>query len=180
MQSGEIVQRAIDYIEDHLTESLTLEEIAGVAAMSAPNLYRLFHSLTGHPIKEYIRKRRINEAANCLRDSDLPTIDIGYRCGFESYPTFIKTFKRLTGQTPGQYRRSEVVYSFERMNLKEHVSYLEERALSERFPEVRVIRLNPQQGIGHLFVSEYEEGIETARSIIFANGCHHTVSISMG
>ena len=66
------------------------------------------------------------------------------------------------------------------MNLKEHVSYLEERALSERFPEVRVIRLNPQQGIGHLFVSEYEEGIETARSIIFANGCHHTVSISMG
>ena len=79
MQSGEIVQRAIDYIEDHLTESLTLEEIAGVAAMSSPNLYRLFHSLTGHPIKEYIRKRRINEAANCLRDSDLPTIDIGYR-----------------------------------------------------------------------------------------------------
>lgn len=162
MQSGEIVQRAIDYIEDHLTESLTLEGIAGVAAMSLPNLYRLFHSLTGHPIKEYIRKRRINEAANCLRDSDLPTIDIGYRCGFESYPTFIKTFKRLTGQTPGQYRRSQVVYSFERMNLKEHVSYLEERALSERFPEVRVIRLNPQQGIGHLFVSEYEEGIETA------------------
>ncbi|MEC0259008.1 helix-turn-helix domain-containing protein [Paenibacillus lautus] len=162
MQSSEIVQRAIDYIEHRLTESLTLEEIAGVAAMSLPNLYRLFHSLTGHPIKEYIRKRRINEAAICLRDTDLPTIDIGYRCGFESYPTFIKTFKRLTGLTPGQYRRSQLVYSFERMNLNEHVCYLEERQLSERFPEVRVIRLNPQQGIGHLFVSEFENGIETA------------------
>ncbi|GIO96975.1 hypothetical protein J14TS5_20610 [Paenibacillus lautus] len=161
MQSGEIVQRAIDYIEDHLTESLTLEEIAGVAAMSLPNLYRLFHSLTGHPIKEYIRKRRINGAAICLRDTDLPTIDIGYRCGFESYQAFIKTFKRLTGLTPGQYRRSQLVYSFERMNLNEHVCYLEERDLSERFPEVRVIRLNPQQGIGYLFVSEFESGIET-------------------
>jgi AraC family transcriptional regulator len=162
MQSSEIVQRAIDYIEHRLTESLTLEEIAGVAAMSLPNLYRLFHSLTGHPIKEYIRKRRINEAAICLRDTELPTIDIGYRCGFESYPTFIKTFKRLTGLTPGQYRRSQLVYSFERMNLNEHVCYLEERQLSERFPEVRVIRLNPQKGIGHLFVSEFENGIETA------------------
>lgn len=162
MQSSEIVQRAIDYIEQRLTESLTLEEIAGVAAMSLPNLYRLFHSLTGHPIKEYIRKRRINEAAICLRDTDLPTIDIGYRCGFESYPAFIKTFKRLTGLTPGQYRRSQLVYSFERLNLNEHVCYLEERQLSERFPEVRVIRLNPQKGIGHLFVSEFENGIETA------------------
>lgn len=71
MQTGEIVQRAIDFVEDHLTEPLALEEIAGVAAMSLPNLYRLFHSITGHPVKEYIRKRRISEAASCLRNTDL-------------------------------------------------------------------------------------------------------------
>ena len=90
MQSGEIVQRAIDYIEDHLTESLTLEEIAGVAAMSLPNLYRLFHSLTGHPIKEYIRKRRINEAANFLRIATCRPSISGTAAGLSRIPHSLK------------------------------------------------------------------------------------------
>lgn len=162
MRTDEIVQRAIDYVEDHLAESLSLEEIAGVAAMSVPNLYRLFHSMTGHPIKEYVRKRRISEAAACLRETSLPVIDIGFRFGFDSYPAFMKTFKRLTGLTPGLYRESQWVYSFERMNLKAQLIYPEEREISERFPEVRVIRVDPQKGIGYLHASEQENGIEMA------------------
>ena len=148
MQTGEIVQRAIDFIEDHLTEPLALEEIAGVAAMSLPNLYRLFHSITGHPVKEYIRKRRISEAASCLRNTDLPTFDIGYRCGFESYRAFMKSFKRCTGLTPGAYRKSRLVYSFERMILNEQTTFMGERDASVRFPEVRVTRLLPGKGSG--------------------------------
>lgn len=162
MQTGEIVQRAIDFVEDHLAEPLALEEIAGVAAMSLPNLYRLFHSITGHPVKEYIRKRRISEAASCLRNTDLPTLDIGYRCGFESYPAFMKSFKRCTGLTPGAYRKSRLVYSFERMILNERTTFMGERDASERFPEVRVTRLLPGKGIGCLFAAEHEKGIEAA------------------
>jgi AraC family transcriptional regulator len=137
------VHRAIAYIEDHLFESLESERIAEAAAMSLPNLYRLFYAGTGHAIKDYIRKRRASEAARRLRLSNLPVLDIALDCGFESYQTFTKAFKKLTGLTPGLYRRSELIYSFERIEVAERVSYLEDRELSDRFPDVRVYRIGP-------------------------------------
>lgn len=160
MHTVEIVQRAIDYIEEHLDESLALERIAEAAAMSVPNLYRIFYAMTGHPIKEYIRKRRISEAACLLRQTDLSTIDIGFNCGFDTYQAFIKSFKRNTGLTPGLYRRVDLIYSFERISLNERVTYLEEREVSERFPSVKVIRLAPQKGIGYLHTAASEDGLE--------------------
>lgn len=162
MHTAEIVQRAIDYIEGHLEESIALEQIAEAAAMSVPNLYRMFYAMTGHPIKEYLRKRRISEAACLLRHTDLPTIDIGFRCGFDTYQAFIKSFKRNTGLTPGMYRRAELIYSFERLSLNERVTYLEEREVTEHFPSVKVIRLASQKGIGYLYAAESEDGLEEA------------------
>ncbi|WP_152393036.1 helix-turn-helix domain-containing protein [Paenibacillus guangzhouensis] len=167
METAGIVQRAIDYIEEHLYEPLSLESIAGSAMMSVPNLYRLFYAMTGHPIKEYVRKRRISEAANLLRYTDHTTIDIGMGCGFQTYQTFINTFKRSTGLTPGQYRQAEFIFSFEQINLHERVTYLEERDVFDRFPEVKVIRLAPQRGIGFLYAAEREEGIEEEALIRF-------------
>jgi len=160
MLTTEIVQRGIDYIEDHLQESLALDEIAEAASMSLPNLYRMFYAMTGHPIKEYIRKRRTSEAAIALRHTFLPMIEIGFNFGFETYQTFIKTFKRNTGLTPGQYRQSDLIYSFERIDLYERVQYLEEREISERYPGIQVIRLAPLKGIGYLHTAEREIGLE--------------------
>jgi AraC-like DNA-binding protein/DNA gyrase inhibitor GyrI len=139
------VQRAIDYIEEHLYEPLELERIAGAAAMSLPNLYRLFYALTGHPIKDYIRKRRTSEAARQLRRSNMPVLDTALDCGFDTYQAFTRTFKKLTGLTPGMYRRSELIYSFERITVGERTDYLEDRELSDRFPDVRVYRIGPQR-----------------------------------
>ncbi len=139
------VQRAIAYIEAHLFDPLDSERIAEAAAMSLPNLYRLFYAGTGHPIKDYIRKRRTSEAARRLRLTSLPVLEIALDCGFESYQTFTKAFKKLTGITPGMYRKSELIYSFERIDVAERVSYLEDRELSDRFPDVRVYRIGPLQ-----------------------------------
>ncbi|WP_254634539.1 helix-turn-helix domain-containing protein [Paenibacillus sp. GbtcB18] len=116
--------------------------------------------MTSHPIKEYIRKRRTSEAACLLRQTNLPSIEIGFRCGFDTYQTYIKTFKRNTGLTPRLYRKTEVIYSFERIRLHERFSYLEEREISERFPDVKVISLSPQEGIGYLHVADRDEGLE--------------------
>lgn len=162
MQTAELVQRAIDYMEERLDEPLTLERIAEASAMSVPHLYRMFYAMTGHPIKEYIRKRRTNEAGCLLRQTNMPVIDVGFQCGFDSYQTFLKTFKRTTGLTPGMYRQSEIIYSFERIRLNERVAYWEEREVSERYPDVSVIRLQAEQGIGYLHWAEQEEGIEEA------------------
>ncbi|MDF2646047.1 MAG: transcriptional regulator, AraC family [Paenibacillus sp.] len=160
MHTIEIVQRAIDFIEEHLDEPLELEQIATAASMSVPNLYRMFYTMAGHPVKEYIRKRRTSEAAFLLRSTDLPAIDIGFRCGFDSYQTFIKTFKRNTGLTPGLYRQTKLIFSFERIGLNECVTYMEEREVSERYPGVKVIQLAPLKGIGYLHTADRENGLE--------------------
>ncbi len=160
MRTAELIEQAIDYIEEHLREPIELERIAEASMMSVPNLYRMFYAMTGHPVKEYIRKRRTSEAAFLLRQSELPANEIGYRLGFDAYQTFNKAFKRYTGLTPASYRGSEFIFSFERIRLLEQVSYLEEREVSERYSDVRVVRLSPQRGIGYLHVEESEEGIE--------------------
>jgi len=160
MRTAELIEQAIDYIEEHLHESIELERIAEASMMSVPNLYRMFYAMTGHPVKEYIRKRRTSEAAFLLRQSELPANEIGYRLGFDTYQTFNKAFKRYTGLTPMSYRGSEFIFSFERISLQEQVSYLEEREVSELYSDVRVIRLAPQIGIGYLHAAESEEGIE--------------------
>ncbi|TCZ78133.1 AraC family transcriptional regulator [Paenibacillus albiflavus] len=167
MGTVETVQSAIDYVEEHLAEELPLEEISKAAAMSVPNLYRLFYAMTGHPIKEYIRKRRTSEAACLLRQTNLPSKEIGFRCGFDTYQTFTKTFKRNTGLTPGLYRKAEVIYSFEKILLHERFSYSEDREIFERYPDVKVISLSPQKGIGYLHVADREEGLEEEAYIRF-------------
>lgn len=167
MHTDELVQRAIDYIEEHLVESLELERIAEIAAMSVPNLYRMFYAMTGHPVKEYIRKRRMSEAACLLRSTDLPANEIGFRCGFDTYQTFIQTFKRNTGLTPGLYRQASFIYSFERISLNERVSYLEDREVSERYPGVKVMRLAPLRGIGFLHAADTEDGLEDEALVRF-------------
>ncbi len=160
MHAAEIVQRAIDYMEEHLHDSLSLEEIGEAAAVSVPNLYRLFYAMTGHPVKEYIRKRRTSTAAGLLRLTGDPTIDIGFRCGFDSYRTFVKTFKRYAGMTPGMYRKADHIFSFERLKLNERETYWEEREIAERYPDVKVIRLQPCRGIGYLHTAACEDGLE--------------------
>ncbi|MDO7906258.1 AraC family transcriptional regulator [Paenibacillus sp. JX-17] len=162
MHTEESIQRAIEHIEQHLNDPpfLSLEEISGAAAMSVPNLYRQFYALTGHPVKEYIRKRRTSEAASLLRQTSLSSKEIGYRSGFDTYQTFTKTFKKYTGLTPGMYRKAEIIYSFECIRLQERYDYLENRHVTERFPDVKVIHLPVQHGVGYFHISECEEGIE--------------------
>lgn len=160
MDTLTIVQRGIDYIEDRLCERIELQQVAAAAAMSVPNLYRLFYALTGHPIKEYIRKRRISEAALLLRYSPRAVVDIGFDCGFDSYQAFAKSFKKLTGLTPGEYRKSDFFYSFERIALPEQVDYQEDRQLSALFPEVRVLRLHPAEALAYDYYAEHSHQLE--------------------
>jgi len=161
------VQRAIDWMEEHLYDRLELEDIAAAAYMSVPSMYRAFYALTGHPLKEYVRKRRTSQAAVLLRQTDMPVVDIAFACGFDSYQTFTKSFKKLTGLTPGTYRQSALYYSFERVNLLENVSYVEDKALTEQYPDVKVIRLGPMDMIAYRHVSATAEGLEEEAFRVF-------------
>ena len=72
MQKRAYIHAMLSYIEDHLSEDLKPESIAGGHFISVSQLYRDFYAFTGHSVKEYIRKRRISNACEKIKCSELP------------------------------------------------------------------------------------------------------------
>ncbi|WP_314587878.1 AraC family transcriptional regulator [Paenibacillus terrigena] len=168
MSYTESVQRAIDYIEEHLDEELDLSSIAEEAYISIAQLYRVFYALTGHPVKDYIRKRRMSVAANHLRNSKRTVEELAWDSGFESYHSFAKVFKKIVGLTPAAYRNAEIFFSFESIRLCEQIAYKEDKEQTELFPDVKVIRYMPAKMYAYLHISQNEEGMENeAFRIVF-------------
>ena len=84
MKQDEIINQAIDYIEARLFETIYSDDVAKHIGMSETAFGEAFKSLTGYTATEYIRNRRLFEAAILLVQTDEKIIDIGLRCGFES------------------------------------------------------------------------------------------------
>ena len=140
MNYYERVQQAIDYIEDHLRDYIELHHVAGEAYMSLSSLYRLFFSMTGYRVKEYIRARRISEAAQALIGTDRRILDIALDYTFESHESFTRAFKQLTGQTPLACRRQRAAFRIERMNVMEMHFEQQDPKLAAQYPEIKVLK----------------------------------------
>ncbi|SFJ41284.1 AraC-type DNA-binding protein [Paenibacillus sp. UNC496MF] len=160
MSPADAVQRAIDYIEAHLDEELDLSRLAEEAYASVAGLYRLFYALTGHPVKDYVRKRRISVAAERLRFGKPSAEELARESGFETYPAFAKAFKKIVGLTPSAYRTAGLHFSFEPVRLRERFAYAEDGERSDRFPGVKVIRFAPDAMHGFLHDADREAGLE--------------------
>lgn len=99
------LQRAIDYVEAHLSEPFSLDDVAAAAGLSRYHLHRLFAAGLAETLKGYIRKRRLTEAAERLRGSDMRIIELAFDSGFASQEAFTRAFQAQFGVTPGRYRR---------------------------------------------------------------------------
>jgi AraC-like DNA-binding protein len=100
------VQRMQDYIEEHLTESITLYMLAKVAGYSPWHSARIFKELTGKTPFEYIRILRLSRAAVKLRDQDIRIIDVAFDFVFDSHEGFTRAFSRQFGMTPRYYSKN--------------------------------------------------------------------------
>lgn len=109
MEYPERIQRSIDYIETHLHDQLSFEEIARQAFVSIAHLYRIFPYMTGCSVGQYIRKRRITSSVYDLLETTKRIIDIAFDYQFESQESYIRAFKAMFGVTPGEYRKSKGV-----------------------------------------------------------------------
>lgn len=98
------VQSMQDYILEHMTEEITLIDLAKTAGFSPWYAHRLFKELTGIPPAEYIRKLRLSEAAKRLKIEKCRVTDIAMALGFESIDGFTRSFVREFGMTPSEYR----------------------------------------------------------------------------
>ena len=94
----------LDYIRDNLSESLTLDQIAGKFFISKHYLCRIFKSATGFSVMEYIIYSRILRARQLLQEG-ISVQQAGELSGFSDNSHFIRTFGHLTGTSPGKYAK---------------------------------------------------------------------------
>lgn len=103
------LQRVLDFIETRLGEDISLDDLAGEACLSAFHFSRLFHEATGMPPHRYVIERRVDAARRMLLSGRSTIAAIALDTGFGSQANFSRTFRKLTGMTPGQYRDQSCV-----------------------------------------------------------------------
>jgi len=101
----EIVGGAIQYIEEHITEELSVTSIAQQVSVSPFYFQKGFAMLCGFTLGEYIRNRRLALAGNDLAAGNEKVIDVALRYGYDSPDSFTRAFTRFHGVTPSQARR---------------------------------------------------------------------------
>lgn len=103
------VNRALSYIDLHFTEKIALQELSSLAGLTPNYFCSLFKQASGMTLWDYISAKRINKAIQLLtsEDSFANIIDIAEKCGYNNTANFNKTFRKLTGMTPREYRTSK-------------------------------------------------------------------------
>jgi AraC family transcriptional regulator len=99
------VIRAVDYMERHLKDPISVSDVASVAAYSPFHFVRLFKALTGDTPGNYLRRRRLTEAAKELASGKARIIEIAFEYRFQSQEAFTRAFKESFGINPYAYRQ---------------------------------------------------------------------------
>ena len=106
------VSRMQDYIEMHISEPITLHQLAGTAGYSQWHSERIFKELTGRSPFDYIRALRLTKAALVLRGGKTRVTDVAFDFVFDSHEGFTKAFSRQFGLPPGRYSRETPAVPF--------------------------------------------------------------------
>jgi AraC-like DNA-binding protein len=96
----------IQYIQEHLTENLTIEKLSDLACMSKPNFFKSFKREFGMAPMEYIIQEKIKLAKKYLNQPQISITDACFRTGFNSLNYFCTLFKRIEGVSPNQYKKT--------------------------------------------------------------------------
>ena len=112
------IRTAIEYMEEHLTDDISAQDVADRVHFSPFFLQRGFSLMTGCGIGEYIRNRRLYQAALDLKETDDKVIEIAFRYGYETPESFTKAFSRFHGATPSQVRGGAAINTFLPLTIK--------------------------------------------------------------
>ncbi|WP_281885157.1 AraC family transcriptional regulator [Paenibacillus sp. YYML68] len=99
-----LVQRMIQFMQEQLKENIGLQQIADSVQMSTSSVSSIFKQETGHSVYEYLTSLRIKEACRLLTDTDRKVADIAALVGYQNETSFIRSFRKVKGMTPGKYR----------------------------------------------------------------------------
>ena len=99
-----LVLKAREYIGKHKHEELSLADVAKAAGASVFHFCKVFHKATGLKLTDYVARMRLEDARNRLLNPNLRISEIAYDVGFQSLTQFNRTFKRVFGQSPSEFR----------------------------------------------------------------------------
>jgi AraC family transcriptional regulator len=99
-------QKALWFIESHLADALTLDEVAAIAGISRFHLVRAFGAATGLSVMRYVRARRLSEAARALADGAPDILSVALDADYGSHEAFTRAFRDHFGVTPEAVRGS--------------------------------------------------------------------------
>lgn len=105
------INRVIDYITNHLIESIDLETLSGVANISEFHFHRIFTAFIGESLASYISRLRLEKAAGKLRTTKLTLSEIAEMTGYQSQQSLSRAFKKHFGVTPSAFRNIQTYFS---------------------------------------------------------------------
>ena len=100
----EVIATAMNYINEHYQEELTLDDVAAFAGFSRFYFSRSFKKQTGYFFKDYLCRKRLQVAKDLLTQTNLSMREVAIRSGFGSVATFNRAFKEKNDCTPSRYR----------------------------------------------------------------------------
>ncbi len=103
--SNSIVVKAMNYLNEHYAEPISLRQLADHVHVSPSYLSRLFHRQTGQTIVEVSKRIRLDQACQLLRTTELKHYEIAERVGIDDPAYFAQLFRKHTGLSPSEYRQ---------------------------------------------------------------------------
>jgi AraC-like DNA-binding protein/mannose-6-phosphate isomerase-like protein (cupin superfamily) len=103
------MEKIIQYMKQNYAADLKLADFAMMAFLSRNYFCQLFKDTTGVTVSEYLQKIRVEEACRLLQGSDKKVIEIAGEVGYSDLKHFNMVFKKITGKTPGEYRKGCIV-----------------------------------------------------------------------
>ena len=101
-----ILQRVTEYMEEHLQDNLSLDQLARETDYSRAHFLRMFRATTGKPPHQYLTQRRIERAKSMLMEAEkISLTDIAACCGFSSQSHMTRVFREQVGVTPSEFKR---------------------------------------------------------------------------
>ena len=141
----ERILRVLRYIQGHLDEPLSLDELAGIAYFSPFHFHRIFRGVVGESVKEHIRRLRLERAVSRLRLTDQSILNIALDTGYESHESFSRAFKTMFGATPSVIRRDSYQINYQKAASGVHFS-----------PGSEVADFQPLRAVAQINVAERE------------------------
>lgn len=107
------LSKVFAYIEQNLTQKITLSELTDISCMSVPSFSKKFKERTGLTAVEYINERRIEKARALMKNQNYSLWQIAEMTGFSNANYLVRVFKKVTGQTVSEYRRQYGIFESE-------------------------------------------------------------------